>query len=51
MEVLRSADFRDFQMSRGGELPFIVDSKKFTQVLEKSLSDTSQVLKALESKK
>lgn len=50
MEVLRSADFRVFQMSRGGELPFIVDSNAFTEVLKKSLSDTSQVLKTLDSK-
>jgi len=51
MEVLRSSDFRDFQMSRGGELPFIVDSTEFTQVLKKSLSDTLQVIKAIDVKK
>lgn len=50
MEVLRSSDFRDFQMARGWKLPFIVDGKEFTQVLKKSLSDTGQVLKALYSK-
>lgn len=51
MEVLRSPEFREFQMARGGELPFIVDSKEFTEVLKKSLSDTRQVLKTSETKK
>lgn len=51
MEILRSSDFRNFQMSRGGELPFIVDGKQFTEVLKKSITDTKQVLKTSAPKK